>query len=489
MDDLGNSEPLAKEALCASHGCHPAPRLRNERPLGIDRVKQLLRADGEFRLMETLYFYFRQTGNTIEHVLLGTPGFATVDPENIAALLTNNKEFGIGPRRNALQPLFGDGIFTQEGPDWKRSRDTIQRQLHHTQYRTLEVFRGAVDDLVHTMRKGGRNIDLQPLFFRMTLDATTHFLFGESVRSLVAAECSGKRRFDHAFDVVQKRATQRMRRYNLRLFGDGQRCQQACSNLTQIVDDILDRNLESTRGRKESTKYAFLDAIARDAPDRTTLRGQILNILAAGRDTTAALLSWTFFLLVRHPQVMQKLRTEVVVACGADPDLTRSKLKGMHYLQNVLRETLRLYPPVPVNFRTASKDTVIPIGGGPDRRSPVVIPKGKTVAFCPYFLHRRPDLYGMDAEIFRPERWDKDMQPLCNLSRTRWGYIPFGVGPRICPGMDFALTEAAYTVVRLLQEFETIRLPEGQPVELIGAEKQVINLVMSIRDGCRVWTE
>jgi cytochrome P450 len=95
---------------------------------------------------------------------------------------------------------------------------------------------------------------------------------------------------------------------------------------------------------------------------------------------------------------------------------------------------LRLYPPVPVNTRTALRTTVLPTGGGPDRKSPVLIPKGTAVAFSVYTLHRRPDLYGMDAELFRPERWDEDMPLGHNDTTAKWGYLPFNGGPRICLG-------------------------------------------------------
>lgn len=167
---------------------------------------------------------------------------------------------------------------------------------------------------------------------------------------------------------------------------------------------------------------------------------------------------------------------------------------------------LRLYPPVPVNTRTAVTTTVLPTGGGPDRKSPVLIPKGSAVAFSVYSMHRRPDLYGMDAELFRPERWDEDMPLQHNPTNSKWGYLPFHGGPRVCLGseyvqfllasistdltrvflVDFALTEAGYTVVRLLQRFQTIKLPESEPVELTGVEKQVTTLVVSIKDGCNV---
>lgn len=97
---------------------------------------------------------------------------------------------------------------------------------------------------------------------------------------------------------------------------------------------------------------------------------------------------------------------------------------------------LRLYPSLPVNTRAALRTTVLPTGGGPDRNSPVLIPKGAAVAYSVYTMHRRPDLYGMDAELYRPERWDEDMPLNHNETNAKWGYLPFNGGPRICLGSE-----------------------------------------------------
>ena len=177
-----------------------------------------------------------------------------------------------------------------------------------------------------------------------------------------------------------------------------------------------------------------MDLLAERTADRDGLRGQIINLLAAGRDTTACLLTWTFFLLVRHPKVLEKLREEVNAACSDLANLTRTELRKMGYLQNVLKETLRLYPSVPVNDRKANKTTLSPTGGRPDRTAPVLIPKGAGVAYSIYAMHRRPDLYGMNAELFRPERWSEDMPTLDDKTNAAWGYLPFNGGPRACPG-------------------------------------------------------
>lgn len=147
---------------------------------------------------------------------------------------------------------------------------------------------------------------------------------------------------------------------------------------------------------------------------------------------------------------------------------------------------LRLYPSVPVNSRTAVRATLLPVGGGPDLQAPVLIPKGSAVAYSVYSMHRRPDLYGMDAELFRPERWSEPLPLFEDPVNAKWGYLPFNGGPRICLGMDFGLTEAAYTVVRLVQKYPTMKLPVHEKVELTGVEKQVMTLVMSSYDGCKV---
>lgn len=142
---------------------------------------------------------------------------------------------------------------------------------------------------------------------------------------------------------------------------------------------------------------------------------------------------------------------------------------------------LRLYPPVPLNNREAIRTTILPTGGGPDGTSPVLVRKGEMVVFSQYVNCRATNLYGEDANDFRPERWETG-----ELSNIGWAYFPFNGGPRQCLGEDFALMEISYTVVRLLQEFPVIQLPEGEKIEPVGTEKQRLTLVLSAADGCKV---
>lgn len=143
---------------------------------------------------------------------------------------------------------------------------------------------------------------------------------------------------------------------------------------------------------------------------------------------------------------------------------------------------LRLFPPVPLNNRTATKTTILPRGGGPDGSAPILVRRGELVVFSQYVNARRKNIYGPDANLFRPERWE-NREP---SNMFGWAYFPFNGGPRACLGQDFALMEISYTIVRLLQAFPGLCIPTNEKPEVTGAEKQRLTLVLSSADGCRV---
>lgn len=208
--------------------------------------------------------------------------------------------------------------------------------------------------------------------------------------------------------------------------------------------------------RDESERYLFIDELVRQTTDKYQIRSELLNILLAGRDTTASLLSNVWWTISKRPDVYARLREEVDALNGERP--TFEQIKDMKYLKAVLNESLRIHPVVPLNSRQAVEDTVLPRGGGPDGHAPIFIPKGQVVTWSVYSMHRRKDYYGEDAEEFKPERWlgEKGLRP-------GWEYLPFNGGPRICIGQNFALTEASYTSVRLMQEFKAIESRDPEP--------------------------
>lgn len=135
-------------------------------------------------------------------------------------------------------------------------------------------------------------------------------------------------------------------------------------------------------------------------------------------------------------------------------------------------EALRTHPVVPGNSRIAIRDTVIPKGGGPDGDSPVLVKKGTVVLYSPWSMHRDKRWYGEDAEEYKPERWEK--------LRPGWEYLPFNGGPRICLGQQYALTEASYTTVRILQKFKNLESRDP------GPWVEGLTLTLASKNGCKV---
>lgn len=122
-----------------------------------------------------------------------------------------NADFGFGPRRNIFYPLLGDGIFTQDGAAWKHSRELLKPQFTRSQYRDLDLFREHVDNLISCIPLTEQPIDLQPLFFRFTLDTITALLFGESVYCLKANDFNDEQTFAESFNVAQDYLVKRYR--------------------------------------------------------------------------------------------------------------------------------------------------------------------------------------------------------------------------------------------------------------------------------------
>jgi cytochrome P450 len=192
--------------------------------------------------------------------------------------------------------MFGDGIFTQDGQDWTDSRRILRPQFHHKQYEDLSVFEDATNDLLKVIECGKDStgiVDLQPIFFRFTLDTTTAFLFGDSARSLVAPITAGEQTFGEAFNIAQEYVAKRFRLLDLYWLIGGRKFRDACEKVHEFADTVIDRNLSRDKAVEDHGKYVFLDSVAESTQNRLALRGQIVNILAAGRDTTACLLSWT----------------------------------------------------------------------------------------------------------------------------------------------------------------------------------------------------
>ena len=203
-------------------------------------------------------------------------------------------DYGFGCRPAIFAPLLGNGIFTQEGAPWKHSRELLRRQFVRAQYRDLHVFREHVDNLVERIGIGGV-VDLQPLFFELTLDVATAVLFGRSVYSLRATidQTAKNREFAENFNIAQEGLAKRFRLAPFHFVYNPRKFRQACSNVHRFVEEyIMERQHRDESGSDESPAW-FIDQVAQGSKTNAGLRDQLLNVLLAGRDTTACCLSWT----------------------------------------------------------------------------------------------------------------------------------------------------------------------------------------------------
>ncbi|CAG8301096.1 unnamed protein product [Penicillium salamii] len=451
-----------------SLGCGSVPLYPCKDPFGINNLKQSLAADKENlvpELAEKRINVISEQENryvtTFSIRNLGRTHLFTIDPKNIQALLaTQFKDFELGSvRRDSMHPLLGTGIFTADGEEWTRSRGLLRPQFTREQISQLDLEEEHVQKAMQALPVAANGwtatTDIQSIFFRLTIDSATEFLFGESVESQLGALHNRNRpedSFAAYFDKSQWVCAQRSRFEKLAFLAENKETKHSDKQVHAFVDKVVSNALSATSEKKpEDSSYVFLEALLQVTRDPIELRSQLLNILLAGRDTTASLLSWTTLMLARNPEVFAKLRETIISTFGTysnTQNITFAALKSCQYLQYVMNEVLRLYPVVPFNRRNATRDTTIPRGGGPEGLDPVFVRKGQSVIYTTHVMQRRKDLWGPDADQFKPDRWTN--------RKAGWEYIPFNGGPRICIGQQFALTEAGYVLVRLLQRFDQI---------------------------------
>lgn len=281
------------------------PELPKTWPLGIDRIRELWKSNADGHLLEFLCSIAKDydgRNNLCQHLLFGPRAYHVLHPANLEALLsTNFKDYGFRCRPAVFAPLLGNGIFTQEGSAWKHSRELLRKQFARAKYQNLELsFAEHVDNLILSMPSSGV-VDLQPLFFSLTLDTSTALLFGQSVYSLRASidQAAENKSFAESFDVAQEGLAKRFRIAPFHFLYNPPDFRRACRNVHQFVEGyIRQRKVEKQSpeviGDTQDDKSPswFFDQVAAGSASEIDLRDQLLNVLLAGRDTTACCLSW-----------------------------------------------------------------------------------------------------------------------------------------------------------------------------------------------------
>ena len=367
-------------------------------------------------------------------------------PDHIEDVLVNHpRKFIKGRVLQANKRVFGRGLLTSEGDFWLRQRRLAQPAFHRARiagYASTMV--EYTERLLHEWQDGEER-DIHKEMMRLTLQIVGKTLFDADVEG--DAQDVGKS-MEQLLEIgANFRRTIFVPRWlptptNLRM-----------ERAIRKIEKVLYRMIAEKRasGRDAGDLLSMLLAAQDEDGSRMTdkqLRDEAITLFLAGHETTANTLSWTWWLLAQNPAVEAKLHNELrTVLAGRAPSL--DDLPKLVYTNDIITESLRLYPPAWGTARTAIEDHEI---------AGYAVPKGSGVSFAQWTVHRDARWYDAPDE-FRPERWEGDL-----LKRLpRFAYFPFGGGPRQCIGNSFALMEAALILATIAQQYR-FRLVEGHPV-------------------------
>ena len=360
----------------------------------------------------------------------------------------------------ALRPLLGESIFTTDGAQWRRQRAMMdpafaQARLHVA----FPVMRAATEAMLQRLQAlpDGAEHDVEVEMTHVTADIIFRTIFS------VPMEGPDARRVFEAFGRFQALVPRLMLPsiYGMRwLVGpwDVWRSRRAAREIRGLLEGLIRPRWEAHRaGRRDGPVdilAAFLDA--RD-PDTGTpfafdeLVDQVAMLFLAGHETSASALTWAAHLLAHAPAIQDRVAAEVREAIGARAP-EHGDMKSLPLTRNVFRETLRLFPPVGFMARQSAQ-------GCPMRDKQV--PGGATVVVAPWLIHRHRELWS-HPDAFDPDRYDGD----ASRESLRQGYLPFGMGPRVCLGAAFALQEATLILAMMARDWQLVPVPghEPQPV-------------------------
>ncbi|KAF8713807.1 cytochrome P450, partial [Rhizoctonia solani] len=468
------------------------PRVKLSWPWNLDFIPFAIRSRESEYCGATWSRLANEYGYTFNLRLLGGDQIVTMEPENIKAILsTDFNSYEKGPLfQQKMDSVLGKGVFNADGDMWKFHRGISRPYFSRDRISHFDNFARhsdiAISKILSRLNEPARPglpvaVDFQDVVARFTLDSGTEFLFGQDVRSLAARlpypqekpqddSASFAVAFGRAQDLLADRFSWAHLWPWLELLWN--RTEQEMEVIDAYVTPILKRKLEEKNdlglhaksktvmdgNQLEEAGDTLLDHLVQLTDDISVIKDELINILVAARDTTAATLTFAVYMLAERPQIMAKLREEILSRLGTSNYPTPEDFKEMKYLRAVLNETLRLFPAVPMNERTAVKSTVLHSGG-----KKYYVPAGANMPYSVIHMHRRKDLWGPDAEDFDPERWlDERLKKY--VTPNPFIFLPFNAGPRICLGQQFAYNEASYFLSRLLQRVESIELvPEAFP--------------------------
>ncbi len=373
-------------------------------------------------------------------------------PDHVKRVVQDNHRNYRLPRfYKRLRPVFGDGVFTSEGTRWSRQRRVLQPAFDVHRIEALVPVIGAVTERKlerWTLLAGrGKPLDIAHEAACLTLDVIARALLGtdlgervdDASRAIRVLLETVVRRTTDFTGLGERLPTRRNRRFR-----------HALRVMDEIVHGIIEERRRE-RERKRDLLTLLLEADNRDGgTNAARLRDEVTTMLVSGNVTTGNALTWTWYLVARHPEVERRLQAEVAAAWGGRAPAVEDLAK-LGYTRMVVQEALRLFPPTWRLARTAIES---------DEFDGHRVPAGAIVVFSPYLIHRHPGFWD-DPETFDPERFALERAG----ERPRFAYIPFGGGPRACLGQQFAMLEMQVIVAMVGRRFR-LRLASDEPVEL-----------------------
>ncbi|TFK68916.1 cytochrome P450 monooxygenase CYP63 [Pluteus cervinus] len=489
---VSNIHAAFRKAREASRlGARPIPQVVGKWPGNIDVLLRMMRAFKTSYVLDVYLQLFQEYKCTTLNLRI-----LWVDAEHSKFILaTGFQNFWRGKyQKERMETFLGEGIFNRDDERWKMHRDMARPFFARERISDFDLFERYTSQALSILASeeaSDRASEVQDLFSRFSLDAASEFLFGKNLNTLASARpIPGKSKmgpkgsatddswgsFAQAFEAAQQNITNRGRIGRLwplfELFGDRNvpHAQAIQAWLDPLVQQALEDHANEKRAGINSSiaEKTFLQHLVESTQDPILIRDQLLSMLLASRDTTACVLTFVTYILAMHPEIAERLRTEVVGMIGTEAVPTYEQLRNMRYLRAVINETLRLFPPVPLNVRESRNECAFPRVDPTYRDTdadarPLFVPANTTVVYLPMLMQRNPSLWGPDAEVFNPERW---LKPECiaNFVENPTMFAPFSAGPRICIGQNYAYNQMSYFLVRMLQRFESFSLaPQLQP--------------------------
>jgi cytochrome P450 len=374
-------------------------------------------------------------------------------PDDVEYVLRGNHRNFIKNKggQKVLAQVLGQGLVTSAGDLWRRQRRLAQPAF---QLEQIEKYSTVMVAYAKTMLDGwrpGQTRNIHADMMGLTLEVVAQTLFTASVGDKAA-------RVGKALDAVMKywAGIGAMFRWWKYLPTPGAiRFRRAVRDLDSIILDTVAQRRASGSG-PEDLLNRFLNARDEDGSrmsDRQ-LRDEMVTLLLAGHETTAVALTFCIYLLATNPGADARLAAELDEVLGGEPPAAED-IPRLRYTEWVVKEAMRLYPPVPSVGREAVADCEI---GG------YRIPKGAQIAVVQWMTHRDKRWFGEDADKFRPERWDNDFAKRI----PRCAYYPFVDGPRICIGMHFAMMEAVLMLATLASRYR-LELAPGYTLKIFSS--------------------